>query len=323
VRIVGAGLSKTGTNSLHSALCLLGLKSLHHDDRRLNDVIAGKSENPDFRVYDDLDAVLDIPSACFYEELLAVYPDAKCILTVRAEGDWWTSIERHFNSKAPVESEEKHAFKWALRNFVYGSATAKEYLFRKRYREHNERVQARIPSSRLLVMDIAAGDGWEKLCPFLEEPIPPMPFPHRNPRGEEDPRNLRRAVSDIENVIPDGTTFILVDNNTFHDETFGDRSPFPFLEREGEYWGLPADDAVAIEELHRLRRLGASHMGFAWTAFWWLDHYVGLTRYLWSHFPCLFQNDRVVIFDLQRYAKEALFHAYLPGALDTRRGAKS
>jgi hypothetical protein len=35
----------------------------------------------------------------------------------------------------------------------------------------------------LLIMDIAAGDGWDKLCPFVERDIPPMPFPHQNPRG--------------------------------------------------------------------------------------------------------------------------------------------
>lgn len=31
-----------------------------------------------------------------------------------------------------------------------------------------------------LIIDIPAGEGWEKLCPFLEVPIPATPFPFRN-----------------------------------------------------------------------------------------------------------------------------------------------
>src|SRR5262245_49667382 len=96
MRILGVGLSKTGTTSLHRALCRLGFKSLHFDDQRLNDVIVGTNDTPDFRRYDDLDAVLDIPAACFFEELMHAYPDCKCILTVRDENQWWRSIESHF-----------------------------------------------------------------------------------------------------------------------------------------------------------------------------------------------------------------------------------
>ena len=305
MKMLGVGLSKTGTTSLHRAMGLLGFRSLHHD-RRLNHVICGTKPDPGFRVYDDVDVVLDIPAACFYDELLMAYPGCRCILTMRSEDDWWKSIESHFNSKTPVESPEKHPFKWALRHFVYGSATAKEFLFRKRYREHNDRVIAKIPGSQLLIMDIAAGDGWEKLCPFVERDIPPMPFPHQNPRGEEDPQYLRLAVAEIEAVIPSGAVLILVDDNALPTDSFSNRRVLPFLERNGQYWGRPADDSTAVDELHRMRRLGASHIVFAWTAFWWLDHYFGLSQYLWRHFQCLFHNDRIVAFDLQRYAKEAL-----------------
>jgi hypothetical protein len=41
----------------------------------------------------------------------------------------------------------------------------------------------------------------------------------------------------------------------------------PLVEREGQYWGSPADDAAAIEELERLRRAGAGFAAFAWPAF--------------------------------------------------------
>ena len=40
-----------------------------------------------------------------------------------------------------------------------------------------------MPHDRLLVMDIIAGDGWDKLCPFLGKPVPEAAFPHRNATG--------------------------------------------------------------------------------------------------------------------------------------------
>ena len=38
--------------------------------------------------YDDVDAVEDLPTAYYYEQMLQVYPSAKFILTVRDEKDW-------------------------------------------------------------------------------------------------------------------------------------------------------------------------------------------------------------------------------------------
>ena len=69
-------------------------------------------------------------------------------------------------------------FRRNLRNTVYGSIVATEFLYKKRYRERNASVEATVPAHRLLVMDITRGDGWEKLCPFLGVCVPPVPFPH-------------------------------------------------------------------------------------------------------------------------------------------------
>ncbi|MBA3569657.1 MAG: hypothetical protein H0W28_09975, partial [Pyrinomonadaceae bacterium] len=158
---------------------------------------------PDFRRYDDVDAVLDLPTSYFYDELTSAYPDCKCVLTVRNIEDWWRSIRRHFNVRLPAPPAGYYGlrararrylgrclrpdvrrdfipFRMHLRNYVYGSSTAHEYLYKKKFQEHNERVLAKIPPSRLLVMDITAGEGWAKLCPFLDVTIPAVPFPHED-----------------------------------------------------------------------------------------------------------------------------------------------
>jgi hypothetical protein len=79
-----------------------------------------------------------------------------------------------------------------------------------------------------------------------------------------------------------------------------DRRAIPFVERNGQYAGPPADDETAVRELERLRQAAASHIAFAWPAFWWLDHYAGLNRHLRANFPCVLENDRIVVFDLRR-----------------------
>lgn len=209
MKVLGVGLSRTGTLSLHSALRVLGFNSLHYDTVRLNDIVDGSNPHPDFRRYDDVDAVVDLPAAYFYDELSAAYPDCKCILTVRDVGGWWRSVSHHFNdaykaappgyglkrrmkrfwrifskNPGPSVNRDYNLLRIQLRNLVYGSTSAHEYNYKKKYKEHNERVLRKIPPERLLVMDIASGDGWEKLCPFLGAETPSSPFPHEHRTAE-------------------------------------------------------------------------------------------------------------------------------------------
>ncbi len=184
MKIIGAGLSRTGTKSLAHALRLLGYRTLHFDRTRLTDIVEGRAAEPDFHRYDDLDAVLDLPAAWYFEELLAAYPESRCILTIRDEDSWWKSIERQFNTLSPLPTADRDPFRFRLRTLVYGSARAEEQAYRARYRAHNRRVLATVPPQRLLVMDIAGGAGWDTLCPFLGLPIPAATaFPHANAGG--------------------------------------------------------------------------------------------------------------------------------------------
>src|SRR5262249_19515975 len=73
--------------------------------------------------------------------------------------------------------------------------------------------------------------------------------------------------------IPPGAAFILVDEDQWAADTMlAGRCRLPFVEREGQYWGPPADDGAAIKELERLCASGAGFLVFAWPAFWWLDY---------------------------------------------------
>ena len=197
MKILGVGLSRTGTKSLARALELLGLTTIHNDRERLNPIILGVDNSPDFRVYDDVDAVTDLPSAYFFRELLLAYPDAKAILTVRDADSWLAGYARHARTRKlqrltgvrvrvgsalglrrQAQQRKLYRYKIAIRNLVYGSVHFQEYLHRTKFERHNASVISEVPAARLLVMNIFDGDGWEKLCPFLGVECPDIEFPH-------------------------------------------------------------------------------------------------------------------------------------------------
>ena len=110
---------------------------------------------------------------------------------------------------------------------------------------------------------------------------------------------LDRAMQEMATVIAPEDTFILVDQDEWGMTDGAIHRPIPFLERDGQYWGNPADDETAIRELERLRQASAKFIVFGWPAFWWFDYYLGLHHYLRSHFRCVLENERLVVFDLR------------------------
>jgi hypothetical protein len=91
---------------------------------------------------------------------------------------------------------------------------------------------------------------------------------------------------------------ILVDDGTLEVGPIRGRRRIPFLERDGNYWGPPPDDATAVAELERLRLSGAAFLVFAWPSFWWLTHYTQFSHYLHTEYIRVLENECVVVFDL-------------------------
>jgi glycosyltransferase involved in cell wall biosynthesis len=107
-------------------------------------------------------------------------------------------------------------------------------------------------------------------------------------------------LENIESVVPPAGNFVLVDGNQLGtSKTIAGRNCIPFMEKQGQYWGSPADDLEAIREIERQRANGATHIIFAWLAFWLLDYYQGMHHYLRSNHNCVIENECLIGFDLQ------------------------
>lgn len=179
--IFGVGLGKTGTSSLTSALNLLNYKCAHwHYPKAMLRYRDGELlVNPN-KLLVDYRAYTDTPIARVYQLLDSAFPHSKFILTVRDEESWFRSHERWVGPSGT--GHETKGLSAYLRADLYGSVAPDRETNIAAFRQHNHSVQEYFKdrSNDLLVFDITAGDGWEKLCPFLGIPIPDVPFPKDN-----------------------------------------------------------------------------------------------------------------------------------------------
>lgn len=292
------GLSKTGTSSLSEALNLLGIKTVHypHDEQTYQALRSGNYRLP---ILDEVQGLADIPVVPYYAQFDTQYPDSKFILTVREKESWLRSCEIHWRLMGEW-LENFPNFK-SMQEFVSASTYGTVGFSRERFsfvydlhlRNVSEYFKAR--PNDFLLLDICGGEGWEKLCSFLSLPAPSMPFP----RANEWMHLLLEAAQDVARVIPEGETFLLVDEEGFGSDFARGQNALPFLEREGRYWGAPSDGPSAVGELERMRReRGANYIVFGWPAFWWLDHYWELNTHLRSQYDCVLDNGRLIVFDL-------------------------
>lgn len=109
---------------------------------------------------------------------------------------------------------------------------------------------------------------------------------------------LRNVASQVQALVPEGEKFLIVENGSWGMDTSVGRVPVPFLEKDGYYFGAPADDAEAIKELERMRGEGAKFIVFGWPAFWWMEHYPGMARYLQERYREVLRNEDLIAFNL-------------------------
>lgn len=108
------------------------------------------------------------------------------------------------------------------------------------------------------------------------------------------------AVREIASLPEPKRPLILIDGATWEPGLISGRERIAFLERDGQYWGPPADDETAIREFEVLRTNRApTHIVFAWSCFWWFDAFPGFTRYLETRYSRVLQSQSILAFDIR------------------------
>jgi len=194
LRVVGAGLGRTGTRSLQTALsrlleapCYHMFEVFTHPEHVPTWHAAATGDMPDWHEFlAGYRAAVDWPAASFWPELSAAFPDAIVLLSVRDPEKWFDSVT------ATIMTPLRAAFTEPMSGLEAWSAMIRD-LFTNRFtpsvekddwirafEAHNERVRESVPPDRLV--EWQASDGWEPLCAALDIPVPDEPFPWENKR---------------------------------------------------------------------------------------------------------------------------------------------
>ena len=209
LKVIGAGLGRTGTRSTQLALNQLGFPCYH-----MSEVISNKDNKShlDFwrkvansppgtpldweLVFANYTATVDFPACSVWRELAAAYPEAKVLLTLHPQGpDSWfeSAIDTIYFTENAWQfrvlelltpfgrkfGDMSHKLIWGRTlNGVMGDK-AKAVA---RYNAYVGEVKAAVPPDKLLVFKVT--DGWEPLCAFLGVAAPDTKFPNVNDRAE-------------------------------------------------------------------------------------------------------------------------------------------
>jgi alkylresorcinol/alkylpyrone synthase len=205
MKVIGAGFTRTGTMSIKAALEKLGAgPCLHPLDsespagpsatgpREPRTPAASGSAADWRRELGPWRAAFGWLGARHYRELMAAFPEAVVLLSVRDPDEWYASYASCVRATrelalagGPSLTVAEVAASEALmlrdgpiwRDILDGWVAEREHALAC-YQRHNDEVASTVPAARLLVYDVR--DGWAPLCDLLGAEPPAAPFPHLN-----------------------------------------------------------------------------------------------------------------------------------------------
>jgi len=204
LKVIGAGMPRTGTMSLKIALEQLGYGPCHHMIEvytrahlaplwaRVFDGSLGDFEE----IFKDYNATTDAPAAFVFDKLAARYPQAKVILSIRDADKWYASMQATILTRqnqdevagSPMAPMFQKMGAYLAKNGgppadagPTSGAPSREGMIAW-FNAHNGRVKSSIVPERLLVFE--AVQGWEPLCKFLGVGVPHTPYPRVNDAQE-------------------------------------------------------------------------------------------------------------------------------------------
>ena len=188
------GMPRTGTRSLAHAMRILGFRSGHGLTRHSNQkesvfrkLLFGDWNLP---VYQEMDYYGNLPNL-HWKQLAENYPHLKFILTLRDAEDWFAGCNRRWKyvrkqkcrsySQGVTDIAEMQRLFLSIR--MLGCVGVRKEIWMDNFEKHNQDVLEYFKGSdRLLAINVFQGDGWEKLCPFVDRVVPDVVFPNTRAR---------------------------------------------------------------------------------------------------------------------------------------------
>jgi hypothetical protein len=215
MKVIGAGLPRTGTLSQKVALEMLGFGPCYHMVNVLGDLTqvplwtSALDGAPDWpAIFGEHQSTVDWPGGFFYRELLEAYPEARVVLSTRDPEAWeksmrdtvWgtyfgdTLISHLSYARAKVDPQWAAFVSMMMRMLWTDEATFADHhaepgQLAEGMVRFQEEVQRDVPADRLLVWGVT--EGWGPLCEFLDVDVPDAPFPRLN----ESKQYVERVVS--------------------------------------------------------------------------------------------------------------------------------
>lgn len=204
LRLIGAGLPRTGTSSLREGLAhVLGEPIYHmsetsaHPEHASTWVAAIRGHPPVWEEFlTGYAAGVDAPFSTCWRQLAAAYPDAPVLLSHRGSAEaWYRSMEATVlvRTRAMLAKDDDDPMVPLFRvifDSVFTDMDDPEDVMAG-YERHLEQVRAEIDPGRLL--EWQPGDGWDPICRALDAPVPDQPFPHLNSTADYLVRSDARA----------------------------------------------------------------------------------------------------------------------------------
>ncbi|MGA8117389.1 MAG: sulfotransferase family protein [Actinocatenispora sp.] len=202
LKVVGASFGRTGTSSVRVALEQLGFGPCHYmrdlfvDNEHARDWLRiAQGETPDWEnLLGRWTSTIAWPATYFWRELVAAYPAAKVLLTVRDPEAWYASMARTLHRTRPPggggdgpDGVRDRVIEQIVWQGTFSGRFADRAYATAVYRAHLDEVRDTVPTDRLVVVD--AAHGWAQLCAGLGAAPPTANFPSLNSTDEY----LRRA----------------------------------------------------------------------------------------------------------------------------------
>lgn len=197
-KVFGIGFQKSGTTTLGVMLTALGYRVAGYYDFRdmadQSELNWPQIESRALQVMADHDAAKDTPWPLLYQSLDQHFPNGKFIHVTRDPQAWIASAVKDFAD-----------YPNALHQLIYGVPYPKghEQIWLDRYNRHNDEVAAYFAHrpDDYLHLRLEGGLSYERICPFLNEPLIATGSPQANTRLNKKLKMAWWRIKD--KVMPD------------------------------------------------------------------------------------------------------------------------